>query len=117
MMDWSYTDVVKSEANTINSTEIMVETSTMSQVLLGTYDRPTPPQSVHSVHSVPVPVANHHAQEEEDEEEVVEPPQNLAKKNEIVDDWLPETMEEFCSYEVDELEPYEEDDEDDGMCK
>ena len=47
----------------------------------------------------------------------MEPPQNLAKKNEIVDDWLPETMEEFSSYEVDELEPYEEDDEDDGMCK
>ena len=66
IMDWNYTDVVKSEANTINSTEIMVETSTVSQLLLGTYDRPTPPQSVHSG---PVPVANHHAQEEESEEE------------------------------------------------
>ena len=30
IMDWSYTDVVKLEANTFNSTEIMVETSTMS---------------------------------------------------------------------------------------
>ena len=103
-MDWSYTDVVKSEANTFNSTEIMVETSTVSQVLLGTYDRPTPAQSVHSV-----PVANHHAQEE-DEEEEVEPPKNISNKNEIVHDWLPETMEQFCSYEVDELEPYEEED-------
>ena len=114
MMDWSYTDVVKSEANTINSTEIMVETSTVSQVLLGTYDRPTPPQSVHSG---PVPVPNHHAQEEESEEEEdeVEPPKNITNKNENVNDWFHETMEEFCSYEVDQLEPYEEDDEDDGM--
>ena len=108
IMDWSYTDVVKSEANTINSTEIMVETSTVSQLLLGTYDRPTPPQSVHSG---PVPVPNHHAQEEEDEEdeeEEVEPPKNISKKNEIVNDWFHETMEQFCSYEVDKLEPYEE---------
>ena len=114
MMDWSYTDVVKSEANTINSTKIMVETSTVSQVLLGTYDRPTPPQSVHSG---PVPVPNHHAQEEESEEEEdeVEPPKNITNKNENVNDWFHETMEEFCSYEVDQLEPYEEDDEDDGM--
>ena len=44
IMDWSYTDVVKLEANTFNSTEIMVETSTMSQVLLGIYDRSSPPQ-------------------------------------------------------------------------
>ena len=44
IMDWSYTDVVKLEANTFNSTEIMVETFTMSQVFLGTYDRSSPPQ-------------------------------------------------------------------------
>ena len=43
VMDWNYTDCVKSIANTLNSTEIMVETSTVSQVLLGTYDRPSPP--------------------------------------------------------------------------
>lgn len=44
IMDWSYTDVVKLEANTFNSTEIMVETFTMSQVFLGIYDRSSPLQ-------------------------------------------------------------------------
>ena len=106
IMDWSYTDVVKLEVNTFNSTEIMVETSTVSQVLLGTYDRPTPPQSVHSG---PVPLTNHHAQEEEEEEEdEVEPPKNITNKNENVNDWFHETIEQFCSYEVEELDPYEE---------
>ena len=38
----------------------------------------------------------------------MEPPKNISKKNEIVNDWFHETMEQFCSYEVDELEPYEE---------
>ena len=89
VMDWSYTNCVKCDANTLNSTKIMVETSTVSQVLLGTYDRPSPPQSLHSIHSLPV--ANHHAQEEEEKE--VEPPKVNSNKKKIVEDWLfPETF-------------------------
>ena len=82
---------------------------TVSQVVVGTYDLISPAQSLHLVST------NHQQEKEEDEKEeeeveVVDSPEEVKEeKKDLVDYWcLLESMEDFCSYEVDKLELFKE---------